>query len=291
MDSSEIERLTDEALDALRRGDDVLALAITDQLAIDLPDDPVVRAMRAQALLSGETAKEAFEEARLAVELDENNEYTQQLLALAAWRAERLSVAQKAFERAIKLSGGRPEILADYAWFMASRRGPKLAMEVTRAAVEADGDSSTAWAAMGLTEYRLRHRRQAETSLRRALKLDPNNLYAQSAMIALLQDQREDAKAEALAHLLEDVPGAEDLVESVHREATRRRVAGILVERNVIPESKKPSTVSPAVIWMILIGCISVALYIILKPYHVAVVILCILVPLLLLWVVTRLLD
>ena len=54
MDSSEIQRLTDEAFDALRRGDDVRALAITDQLAVDLPDDPVVRGMRAQALLSSE---------------------------------------------------------------------------------------------------------------------------------------------------------------------------------------------------------------------------------------------
>jgi len=291
MDSSEIRRLTDEAFDALRRGNDVRALAITDQLAVDLPDDPVVRGMRAQALLSSETATEAFEEACRAVELDENSEYTQQLLALAAWRAERLSVAQKAFERAVELSGGRPEIMADYAWFMASRRGPKLAMEIARTAIEADENSSTAWAAMGLTEYRLRHHRQAGTSLRRALRLDPNNLYAQSAMIALLQDQREDTKAEALAHLLEDVPGAEDLVESVYSEAKRRRVAGILIERNVIPEPKEPSTVSPAVIWMILIVCIAVVLYAVIRPHRIAVIILCIIVPLVLLWVVKPLLD
>ncbi len=291
MDSFEIQRLIDEALDALRRADDVRAVAITDQLAAELPDDPVVRAMRAQALLSGETAKEAFEEARRAVELDEDNEYTQRLLALAAWRAERLSMAQRAFERAIELSGGRPEVLADYAWFMASRRGPKLAMGAAKAAIEADDNSSTAWAAMGLTEYRLRHRRQAESSLRRALQLDPNNLYAQSAMVALLQDRREDAKAEALAHLLDGVPGAEELVESVRSEAKRRRVAGILVERSVIPGLQEPKTTSPAVIWMIVVVAIAVVLYAVIRPHRLAVTIMCIIVPLLLLWSVKRLLD
>ena len=58
MDPSEIRRLTDEALWALRDGNDVRALAVTDQLAAAVPDDPAVRAMRAQALLGSDSPEE-----------------------------------------------------------------------------------------------------------------------------------------------------------------------------------------------------------------------------------------
>ena len=67
--------------------------------------------------------------------------------------------------------------------------------------------SSIAWAALGLAEYRLHRRREAEADLRRALKLDPNDIYAQSAMVVLLQEQRQDDRAEALADLLAENPG------------------------------------------------------------------------------------
>jgi Tfp pilus assembly protein PilF len=291
MHPDKIRQTIDEALAALRQGDDVRAVALTDQLATALPGDPVVRAMRAQALLSGETADEAFEEARRAVELDDDNEYAQRLLGLAAWRAERLSVAQRALERAVELSGRRPEILADYAWFMASQRGPKLAMNAAREAVEADENSSTAWAAMGLTEWRLRRRREAETSLRRALRLNPNDLYAQSAMLVLLQDKRQDAQAEALAELLQDIPGTEDLIESVRSEAKRRRVAGILVERNLAHEPERPDAWRQLIVWLIAIPAVVGVVFWIFQPDRLAGVVAVVLALLFVVWRLGRLLD
>ena len=47
-----------------------------------------------------------------------------------------------------------------------------------------------------------------------------------------------------LADLLSDTPGTEDLVESVRDEAKRRRVAGLLVERNL-----DRITVAVGVVW------------------------------------------
>ena len=237
MDPDRIEELSDEALEALQRGDYVRALAVADQLIAAAPESPAARALRAQALLGTDAGEEAVSEARRAVELDPQDAYTQRLLGLAAWRDERLTLAQGSFEQAVELSGRKPELLAEYAWFMASERGPRLAEEAAREAVDADANSSTAWAALGLAQFRLRRRQQAEASLRRALKLDPNDMYAQSAMVVLLQDQRQDTKAQALAHLLEDSPGTEEFVASVRAEAKQRQIARMLLERNAVREA------------------------------------------------------
>ena len=94
------------------------------------------------------------------------------------------------FELAIARFGKHPALLSDYAWFMATERGPKLAEAAAHAAIEADAASSTAWAALGLAQFRLHRRGDAEASLRRALELNPNDIYAQSAMVTLLQEQR-----------------------------------------------------------------------------------------------------
>jgi cytochrome c-type biogenesis protein CcmH/NrfG len=103
--------------------------------------------------------------------------------------------------------------------------------------LDAEAASSTAWAALGLAQYRLHRLADAESSLRQALHLNPNDIYAVSAMVALLQDQRKDDKAEALVNLLKDEAGAEELVESVHQEAKQRRIAGLLVQRKADPET------------------------------------------------------
>ena len=191
MDESDLKRLIHEALAALHQGDDVRAVAIADQMTAAAPDHPAVRAIRAQALLGSDSPEDALAEARRAVDLDPKNAFARLLLGLAAWRAERLSLAQRSLEEALELSGRKPAFLAQYAWFMATKRGPRLAEEAAREAVEADEKSSIAWAALGLAEYRLHRRREAEADLRRALKLDPNDIYAQSAMVVLLQEQRQ----------------------------------------------------------------------------------------------------
>ncbi len=148
MDQRETEQLIEQAQAALRQGDDVRAVALADQILAVEADHPTVRAIRAQGLLGCGEAGEAFVEARRAVELNPEDETAQRVLALAAWRDERLTLAQESFCRAITLcgtlSGRKPPLLAEFAWFMATERGPRPAEEAARVAVEADDRSSTA---------------------------------------------------------------------------------------------------------------------------------------------------
>lgn len=275
MNESEVRDLIDQAVAALNNGDYVRAVGIGDQLASVAPDRAVVSAIRAQALLGADAPDESFDEARRAVELAPSDHHAHQLLAMAAWRTGRLRVAQEAFQQAIALSGRRPALLSEYAWFMATERGPKLGEQAASEAVDADAESSTAWAALGLAQFRLHRRNDAESSLQQALRLNPNDIYAQSAMVTLLQDQHEDGKAEALAGLLEEHAGAEELVVAVRREAKLRRVERMLVERKVDPDevSTEPRTFS----WMwLLIGVAVIAplLYLIDPWLSLAVVVL-----------------
>jgi Tfp pilus assembly protein PilF len=289
MDPDRIEELSDQALEALDRGDYVRALAIADQLIAAAPHSPAARALRAQALLGTDAGEEAVSEARRAVELDPQDEYAERLLGLAAWRDERLTLAQSSFERAVELSGRKPELLAEYAWFMASERGPRLAEEAAREAVDADENSSTAWAALGLTQFRLHRRQQAEASLRRALELDPNDMYAQSAMVVLLQDQRQDTKAQALAHLLEDSPGTEEFVESVRSEARGRQIARMLLERRAVREVVFAEPRRRGWLWLA-VGAAAVAgMLILIRPAGPGGWLLCLLVPPFILWRVRQL--
>ena len=286
MDPDRIEELSDRALDALRRGDHVRAVALADQLTAALPDNPVAGAIRAQALLGVDAGEEAVCEARRAVQLDPRNQYAQRLLGLAAWRAERLTLAQTSLEQAVELSQRKPELLAEYAWFMASERGPRLAEQAAQEALAADGASSTAWAALGLAQYRLHRRHQAETSLRRALELDPNDLYAQSAMVVLLQDQRKDAKAQA--HLLEDSPGTEEFVESVRAEAKRRQIDALLLERKVGQDAVLDESPRRRGLWLCMAAVMIALLCLLIQPEGPSQILLCVIVPLVVLWCLQR---
>jgi len=236
MDRHQIEELTEEARDALEGGNYVRAVALADQVMAVVPDDPAACAIRAEALLRSDAGEEAFAEARRAVELAPENHHLHTVLGLAAWRSGRLTLAQQSLERAIELSGRRPGLLADYAWFMASERGPRLAERAANEAVCANYESSTAWAALGLAQFRLRRRRAAEASLKRALELDPNDPYAQSVMVTLLHDRRDDASAVALADLLTDMPGTEEFVQTIRDEAKKRQIEKKLIERRAVRE-------------------------------------------------------
>ena len=194
MDDPEVRKLIDQAIAALHGGDFVRVVGIGDQLAAAAPESAVIHSIRAQALLGADAPDESFQEAHRAVALLPEDEHAHLLLAYASWRTQRLTLAQDSFEKAIELSGHRPSSLSDYAWFMASERGPRPGELAAKAAVEADANSSTAWAALGLAQFRLHRRREAEASLRRALQLNPNDIYAQSAMVALLQDLRRMTK-------------------------------------------------------------------------------------------------
>jgi tetratricopeptide (TPR) repeat protein len=274
MDEADVRDLIDRAFDALREGDYVRALAVGDQLVAARPQHAVARAIRAQALLGADSPEESFGEAARSVELAAEDEHAHLLLALTAWRTGRMALAQESFQRAIACSGGRASALGEYAWFMANERGPKLAEEAAREAVEADAGSSTAWAALGLAQFRLHRRREAEASLRRALQLNPSDIYAQSAMLALLQDRGDNRRAEALAGLLQEHAGTEDLVASVRDEAKQRQIARMLMERKVDIEHLVSEPRRYGWIWVAAGGVVVALLSYFADPWAPAIVVL-----------------
>ncbi len=274
MDESDVHDGIDRATAALREGDYIRALALGDQLVAARPEHAVIRAIRAQALLGADAPEESLQEASRAVELAPADGHAHLLLALAAWRTGRIRASQESFHRAIERSNHRPAILSEYAWFMANERGPKMAEEAAREAVEADADNSTAWAALGLAQFRLHRRREAETCLRRALALNPNDIYAQSAMVAFLQDRRDDRNAEALLRLLQEYAGTEEMVASVRDEAKRRQIARMLVERNVDPDQLVSEPRRYGWIWLLAGGaCVAMVSYL-MNPWAPTIVVL-----------------
>ncbi len=284
MEERRIEVLTAEALEALERGDHVRAVAITDQLACEAPEDPLIHVIRARALLMGADPEEALAEARKAVELDPASSKAQSLLGVAAWRLDRLTLAQQSFETAVRNSGEQAGPLIDFAWFMASERGPRLAEDAALEAVAAADDSSTAWAALGLSQLRLHRRDEAEQSLRRALELDPSDPYAQYAMTRLLQDRRHDSKAVALADILQETPGTQSIVEGIRQEAKQRQVARKLVERGAYPTLDRHDRWYRPWFWLLAAIVAILAILMTFQPSSPPVIFFCFFCPLLIFW-------
>ena len=279
-----IEVLTDEALEALERGDHVRAIAITDQLVCEAPKDSLIHLLRARALLVGGDPEEALEAARTAAEHAPSSSKAHSLLGVAAWRLERLTLAQQAFENAVRNSPEQTGPLIDFAWFMASERGPRLAEDAALEAVAAAEDSSTAWAALGLTQFRLHRRDDAERSLQRALELDPNDPYAQYAMTRLLQDRRDDAQAVHLASILQDTPGTQAIVEEIQKEAKQRQVARKLVERGAFPTIERHDRGYRPWFWLLAAVIVIAVLLLTINPTSPQAIFLCTFVPLLVFW-------
>jgi Tfp pilus assembly protein PilF len=225
--------LIEKAMAALRGEQYAKAVAIADQLAVDMPENALVRAIRAQGLLYSNDPEGALADAKKAVELEPSNAHSRLLLGYSAWRTERLTLAQESFEAAIRLSERGVFFLAEYAWFLANQRTPKMGETAARDALEADAESSIAWAALGLAQLRMHRLADAEKSLRRALELNPNDIYAQSAMIALLKEQGKNEQAQALVDRLAEHSGTEEFVDSLRDDAKNRKLAALLIERNI----------------------------------------------------------
>ena len=308
MDEADVQDLIERAFDALRGGDYVRALAVGDQLVAARPEHAVARAIRARALLGADSPEESFQEALSGGRIGAGRRTRPSALGTGrlAHRADGYGPGVvPASDRAVGAAGekgdrhrlpGRPAtnlrsvpgfaqtepvplfprsaILSEYAWFMANERGPKLAERSAREAVEADAGSSTAWAALGLAQFRLHRREEAEASLRRALELNPNDIYAQSAMVALLQDRRDDRNAEALVGLLQEHAGTEELVASVRDEAKQRRIARLLMERKVDIEQLVSEPRRYGWIWVAGAGTFVALLSYLLDPWAPVVVVL-----------------
>ncbi len=284
MDPSRMDECVEQALDALRQGNHARTLSIADQLAAAIPDEPLVCVIRAQALLDSDAVQDALVEAKRAVALDPQNPYAHLLLAWALWRLQKLTPAQQSFERAVELSGRRSEFLDEYAWFMAYERGPKLAERAAAEAVRADEKSASAWAALGLARLRLHRMDDAEAALKRALKLDPNSVRAQSAMVILLQKQGKDSSALALTNLVEDSPGSEAFVDAVRAQAKERRISRVILEREEVQDELFAEPRRHLWAWIgsgvLLVG----TLLLLFRPDSPGSVFFCVVIPLLCLW-------
>lgn len=223
MASEDLQRLAEDALAALRGGNPLRALALADQLVEAAPDVAAPYAIRASALLASDSPEAAVDDARRACQLNPDDVAAPLLLAQAAWRCGNIGQAQQAFELAVVHSSRDPSILADYAWFLALHRAPRVAEEAARDAVRAGSDSAVAWAALGLAQHRLHQPSLAKNTLKRALQLDPNDARAQAANLIVLEERGEAASAAALAQLMADNPDNAQLVDCVQRQARQRR--------------------------------------------------------------------
>ncbi len=156
---------------------------------------------------------------------------------------------------------------------MAAERGPKFGERAAREAIDADADSSTAWAALGRAQFRLHQFDEAETSLHRAMTLNPNDIYAQSTMLAVLQERRQDQRAEPLVDLLAAHAGTEEMLAAVRSDAKQRQIDRMLVERRV-PIAEPPRAPS-SVAWIWLLAGVTLVglLFAIVSPMYLPLII------------------
>ena len=170
---------------------------------------------------------------------------------------------------------------------MAAERGPRLALAAASEAVRAANHSSTAWAALGMAQFRLHRNQEAEASLQRALALDADDPYAQSAMAALLHEKRHDRQAVGLTRLLENMPGTEHIVAGIREEAHRRQLAKRLVERDALPPVVFEFSVRRWV-WPLAAVMLVAAMWLAVRPQTLAVMLPCTILPILFVWLVHK---
>lgn len=255
MDWSDAENCILQAIAALDENRPIRALSLSEQVITGYPDLLIGRLLRADALLRLDRAKEALEEAEYAVQLAPRDLHSQMLLAQAGEAAGRLGRAQQAWEAAVELSRENPEIVREYARFMTVHRGPKPALEAARHAVELLPRDAAAWTILGQAQLRMKQWAEAEHSLQQALQIDPNDVQAQAAMAVFLHLRGREDSALALTRLLEGRKEAEQVVEAIRRDAKRRQLNRILVERGIDRPAAddKPAISRDMVILLVLI--------------------------------------
>jgi Tfp pilus assembly protein PilF len=274
---------------ALQSGNYEAALALTEEILEHAQVLPEIWEVRAQALSHLGRVQEAVEAARRYCSTRPEDSTAYWELATIAWRGGRLGLAQQAMEKALELTDRNPGLLAEYAWFMAFERGPRLAEAVAREAVSRAPESATAWAALGLALLRLHRIHEAEDALGRALRLDPNDPCAQCGMLFLLKEQRKNKSALALSMIMEDIPEAKPLASEVRREITRRLIAQKLVERGVeLSPSRTGVNWTRPIFWTLgaMVGIWQVFIW---RAEDFGSVALCLGIPLVVAWLLDRL--
>ena len=223
-DSSDAAR---QAFDTLMEGRYVRALAMIDQLLAAEPDNGTYRCWHSHALLGLGNLAEALKAARRAVRLAPDLLEGYLALAWSASRLGRKQEAQQAFEMALTLSNRHPDVLVEYANFLATDRAPALAEGIAREAADAAPASTEAWRALGWTLFRRHRHDEAETCLERALALAPSDAAAIVCMIDLMNHTGRHERAAELADRLRENPATAGIADELHREAAARlRVLG-----------------------------------------------------------------
>lgn len=207
-----IDHLVDSALEAMQEGNQVRALAMLDQVAASDPYNAEVRWLRAKALLETNNFQGALSEANAAIELDANCPDAHHILSCAAWQIGRTALAQRAFDRTAELAPNDVEVHINYARFLTESGNPSVGREVALQAVRMDESLCAAWVALAAAQFDLGKPLDAENSCRLSLKLDPNDVQAQSMMMEVLLAKGDTANADALAHLMEGIPTAQRFV-------------------------------------------------------------------------------
>jgi tetratricopeptide (TPR) repeat protein len=214
-DSDNVTSLADAARSALERGDFSRGVELTGRLVDACPAHAVYHCWRSHAMLMTGDVRGALTHARQAVELAPQTYQAHLAVGCAAYQMGRTPEAQKAFENAVELSGRSAKLLAEHANFLASARAPGLAEQAAVRAIEADASSADAWAALGLAQFRQRRLAEAESSLTRAIEIDPDNLRGQTYMARLLRATGRQKEAAALAKTLGEDLYRDEFAESI----------------------------------------------------------------------------
>lgn len=211
---------------ALEEGRLPAALAAADQLVSENPHQSRFRWFRANVLYEMASFADAGSEARTVVSLEPDFYPAHFMLAVCADQLNRRSEAQEHFEIALRLSRRNPDVLEEYALFMASQRGPRVGEKVARSAIGELPDSSAAWTALGVAQLRLHEYAQAESAFQRALELDTGYGAAQYMLARLYAQTGRENTARALNDLMEENELQDRLREELDNPHLRRPLAG-----------------------------------------------------------------
>jgi tetratricopeptide (TPR) repeat protein len=163
----------------------------------------LAEAQRGVALAHESKYKQAIAHYRAAEALDPHLPGLYLSLGLAYFKAQRLSDAAVALERAVKADPDNLQARTDLGMSYYGMRRFADAAEQFHAELKIEPDDNQSLTYLGDPELQLRRRPQAEAHLREALRLDPNSHLAQLDLRILFTDENKPAAAER--HMREPV--------------------------------------------------------------------------------------
>jgi len=226
----ELREIHDEAWELIRGDSHISALALLDQSVEEYPGCVELIATRAFVLMRMGNMADALKEADKVIAQDPSVILAMLVAADCACELGRLGHAQTYYEQALQQTDDDPNVLCEYAHFLAVHRGPRVAEEVAQKAVKVSPKSSEAWSALGMAQFRLHEHAVAESSLQRALALNPNDDRAKWYLSWILQETDRVGEAESLGSLIES-PELEEFKKSLHASNVRRKSLDMLFQR------------------------------------------------------------